>query len=286
MSKQTKEVLMIFLNGALCLLLTISLSLTCILSAVGFNLNKGMLNKHIIASGYNNIISSKILDRLNNYADINNLPHEIFDGFIGIEYMSSDIYEYIVAMSDGKNNKKYINDINNRRSILASKVKQYVSENMDLTDEQKATINDDVNNFVDKCATVYINNLKSNILEKSFRYINFIDKYITLIIIILLLVDCLLIYTLVSIQKWKHKGYRYILYSLIGSELTMIALAGYFSINNIINRIAIVSQEIYSLVTTILKGCLLTIYISILILAVLIVLDIILYVKKRESAME
>lgn len=284
-SEQKKKTIVIFLSGILCLLLTLCLSLTCVLSSIGFNLNKRVLNKHIISSGYNNIISSKILDKLYNYADINNLPHDIFDGFVGFEYMSSDAYEWIVSMSNGQDNKKYINEINNRKSILADKVKQYTLENMNLTDEQKATIDDNINNFVDKCVTVYINNLKSNILEKSFKYISFIDRYIKLIIIILLLVDCLIIYALISIQEWKHKGYRYILYSLISAELTVITLAGYLSINNIINRIAIVSQEIYNLVTTVLKGCLLNIYIWIVIFAILIITDIILYTKERKGAM-
>ena len=278
-----KKILLKLFSGILCILLTLSLFITLISMVIGFNLNIKSVNRYILSSGYINMIYDKILEKIYNYADINNLPHEIFGVLAKNEFMTSDIYEYMISMNSEEISNKYIIDINKKEEILKTEIKRYVLDNMTLTEAQRTNIDKNIESFVQECMTIYKNNIKSSMLEKSSKYIKFIDKYHILVYMVLILIDLLIFYTLINIQKWKHRGYRYSLYSVLGAELMMLMIAGYLLFCNIIDRVTVVSKELNSLVTEVLNGMLVSVYISILVLAMLILIDMYFYVKKKEK---
>ncbi len=283
--KIIKKRLLTILSGILCLMLTMSLLALFLFSSVCINFTSKSINRYIISSEYSQNVSSKILEELYSYADINNLPHDIFNEFINLDLFVSNIYEYIVSLSADSVDNKYISDINNRKAHLTQKVKTYVLENMSLTPEQTANIDNIVNDFVNKSADIYINNMKSNILQKMFTYTSFIDKYYLIIFVALILLTLAISSVLIFTQKWKHKGYRHILYCLISSDLTMILLILYIAFSDLINRITITNRELYILINQILKGCLTGLYISTLIISVLIFVFGYIYVRKRKDVL-
>ncbi|MBP0979296.1 MAG: hypothetical protein J6C55_01455 [Oscillospiraceae bacterium] len=275
-----------FTSSLICFILTLCLFLTFVFVSIGFNFRSKSLNKYISSSGYSNGISEKILDKLYNLADTNNLPHEIFDNFVNADLMASDIYDYMVSISSqDSTNSGYIKNINNKKQELTKKVKDYVISNIKLSDRQLTEIDKNIETFVDECILIYKNNIKSNILETAFKYIKFIDKYFVVILLILIFIDIIIILVLINSQSWKHRGYRYSLYSLISCELMLTNLISYISLSNIINRLNILSKELNSLVVEILNNCLFNLYISEIILFVLIGFNIYFYKKEKKKVL-
>ena len=259
-----------FTSSLLCFILTLCLFLTFSFVSIGFNFNSKSLNKYISSSGYSNGISEKILDNLYNLADTNNLPHEIFNNFVDVDSMASDIYDYMVSIySQDSTNSEYIKNINNKKQDLTQKVKDYVVSNMKLSDRQLTERDKNIETFDDECVLIYKNNIKSNILETAFKYIRLVDKYFFVISGLLIFVDIIIILVLINFQSWKHRGYRYSLYSLISCAFMLTNLTSYISLSNIINRLNILSKELNSLVVEILNNCLFNLRISAIILCVL-----------------
>ena len=155
-------------------LLSVCLLITFVFASIGINLTNKSLNKYLISSGYNQIVSQKILEKLHNFADINNLPHEIFDEFVNMEFATNNIYEYIISISNDSQDNKYISDISKKKKNLAEKVKNYSLSHMNLTLQQQENIDKITEDFVDNCAEIYKTSLKSNFLEKLFVYTKFI----------------------------------------------------------------------------------------------------------------
>ena len=280
-----KKIIVNIFSCILSLLLTVTIFFTFVCISIGVNVNSKALNKFIISSGYSKSMSNKILTQLYYYADINGLPHNIFDDFVDLDFISGEIYDYIVSVSKNENKSKYIADINNKKIELEAKIKEYAIANMNLTELQKSKLDKDVSDFVEQCANVYINGVKSDALKAVSSYIKITDKYFVKTVFLLILADLIILFILIFIQKWKHRGYRNSLYSLIASEIMLAVLVGLILFFNVINRIPIISKELYCLVTNMLNGCLTTLYVSVAILAILIIINIVVYVQSRKKVM-
>lgn len=273
-------------SSLLCLVSTLLLFFMFIFISVGVNLNSKSLNKYISLSGYSSGISEKILEKLYNLADTNNLPHEIFEGFVDVDSTASNIYEYIVSIYSQDNiDSEQVSNINNKKQVLSQKIKDYIVANMFLSDRQMLELDKNIETFVDECILIYKNNIKSNILELAFKYIAFVDQYFFVILISLIFVNIFIFLFLVSCQKWKHRGFRYSLYSLIACELMLIILSSYISISNIINRLNILSKELNNLAVLILDRCIFNIYISEIVILALIGFNIYFYKKEKKKVM-
>lgn len=284
-NKNIKKNIVKITSIILCFLLSTSLLMTVLFVSIGANLSHKSLNKYIVLSGYSRNLSDKISDKLYNIADINHIPHEIFDDFVDSSFMTNDIYEYIIAMSENNKDNKNIIKLNNKKEELAEKIKNYALNNMELTEGQMQNLDKNTDELVDECVLIYQNNMKSVFLEKLYDYSNILNKYFILISVTLILIDAVIYVTLIFIQKWKHRGYRYNLYSLTSCEIVMVVSVLYLLVNNIINRLAIVSKELYNFVVVVLNGVLGGIYIFIIVFAILIALTAVLYKSKKNNVM-
>lgn len=282
-NKNIKKNIVKITSIILCLFLSTSLLMTVLFISIGANLSYKSLNKYIVLSGYSRNLSDKILDKLYNIADINHIPHEIFDDFIDASFMTNDIYEYIISMSQNNKDNNNIIKLNNKKEELAEKIKNYALNNMELTEGQIQNLDKNTDELVDECVLIYQNNMKSVFLEKLYSYSTILNKYFILVSVVLIVIDVLIYIILIIIQKWKHRGYRYNLYSLTSCEIIMVVSVLYLLANNIINRLAIVSKELYNLVVVVLNGVLGGIYIFIIVFAILIALSAVLYKSKKNN---
>ena len=263
------------------ILLTMSLFITILNFVVGLNLNGKSFNKHIASSGYNDIVSKKIIDRLHKYAKIAGLPYTVFDEFANSKSMPIEIYEYIKL---SKENKNYLYNLEHKKNLLTTKIKEYVNKNNGITDTQQSSVVDsNIAQFVNQSIEVYKNGMQSNVLIKFIKYINMIDRYFIYSVLAVIVVDCLLIFLLIKIQSWNHRGIRYTLYSFIASEIMILMFIILIVSNNMIDRITVMSQGLYNLITSILNACLNTLYISAVVLACLIVIISLIYAQKKEK---
>lgn len=241
-------------------------------------MNKNFILNEINDSNYYSELSSEITEKLIGLGNASGIDENFFTGLVDEIMLREDVGAYVKSFYSGKD---VAVDPSNFKQKLSTSLEQYIKDNkLKVSEEAKAGLN----TFMREAEEIYTNRIELPYLGIIAGYFNKLMKpvlYVTVGCGIMILVVAVII---IATNRWKHRAYRYLSYSLLGSLLmtTAVPIAAYLI--NKLDKLAIMSRALYNLYYSCVTSFLNSFFIAALILALLSALMIFMHSRGRKHA--
>lgn len=264
----------------------LSFLLTVIFTVVSIVLGiyVGFLNENRLLDGlnYKDYYSSVEKSFYENAKDVTipiGLPEEVLDGIVESEKIHSDVKEYVVSSVNGQSFVIVTDDL---RDKLEQNVRKYFEESGSIMSvEQENTIPE----YTQLIADEYLNAVKVPVVSYFNQLKVLFQKMLLVLLPVCIVLTAIIIFILIRMQKWKHRGIRYIVYSTL-STCIMVALPGIVALSSgFYKKLNIASDYLYyALVKYISNGLWVFIYFAIIWMALSIcMLFLIRFIKRYRN---
>lgn len=224
----------------------------------------GFLNENRIIDGlnYKDYYSGVESTFYENSKDISTpigLPDTVLDGIVESEKVHQDVKNYVVSAVNGQT---FIFDIDSLKNKLEENVRGYfASQEWEIQPEQEATIPE----YTQLIADEYIKCVKLPLVEHFASAKRVYQKILLFAIPSIVILSAIIIFMMLHMQKWKHRGIRYIVYSSFATML-MVAIPGVVALaSGFYKHINISSEYLYyALVKYISNGLWVFIYLALI----------------------
>lgn len=280
MSKKSKKML----RGVISTLLSFLLAVIFTVGSVLIGLYIGFLNENRIIDGlnYKDYYSGVEESFYQNSKDITTpigLPDTVVEGIVESETVYEDVKNYVVAAVNGQT---FVFATDDLKSKLEENVRGYfASQEWEMTPEQEATIPE----YTQLIADEYVDCVKVPFVEHFASAKRIFQKVLLIGIPAIIVLAAVIIFMLIHMQKWKHRGIRYVVYSSFATML-MVAIPGVVSLmSGFYKKINISTEYLYhALVKYISNGLWVFVYLALVWFAVSVsLLFLIRFVKKYKN---
>ena len=235
------------------LILSLSLFVISIAVTMQFTVvNKDFLINQLSISGYHVKAAEYTRKSISDLAFVGGVPSDIFDSVVTTERVQSDIYNIFESAYEGK---QYSIDKNSLKSEFVNTVDSYASENgIEITEDTK----NNIEHLSELCADTYLNciniaglNMVIGALKQPISFMGLAMGGAALL--------CLVSITMLFlVNKYKHKFFRYISYSLCGTFLMITIIPGYFYLTKPYLNLNISPEYIHSFINSFIDDTLKT----------------------------
>lgn len=241
-------------------------------------LNKNFIIGEINDSNYYSELSSEITEKLIGLGNASGIDEDFFTGLVDEIMLREDVGAYVKSFYSGK---EVAVDPTNFKQQLSTSLDQYIKDhNLKVSDEAKAGLD----TFIKEAVDIYTNKIELPYLGIVGGYFNKLLKpvlYVTIGCGILILIVAVII---IATNRWKHRAYRYLSYSLLGSLLMTLAIPVAAYLINKLDKLAIMSRALYNLYYSCVTSFLNSFFIAAILLALLSALTIFLHSRRRKRA--
>lgn len=252
-----------WLKGIISVILSFLLAVIFTVGSIVIGIYIGFMNENRLLDGlnYKDYYSSVEKSFYEKSKDISipvGLPETVLEGIVESEKVHSDVKSYVVSSMNGQT---FIISTEELKNKLEENVRKYFSEqNIVMTPEQEATIPE----YTNIIAAEYEAAVKVPLVTYFNQAKLIIQKVILILVPVSILLAAIIIFILVRMRKWKHRGIRYVVYSCISTAI-MVAIPGIVMLSGgVYKRINIASDYLYyALVKYISNGLWVFIYLSI-----------------------
>lgn len=236
------------LSGMFAFLMTLSLVLLfiCIGLSIGV-FNTRSITTSIDRSDYHNEVFHTIREKNAGILSQAGLPEELLSEIITLERVYVGGKNYVSATL--KNEQPQLNYDHVREDIV-EKLKQYIeTEGVSIT----PLLDDGLDMVADAVLNEYKNGVQLQFVNYFMEYRETFNRGITFVVPILLLVIGSLGYILFRMQRYKHRGLRYITYAVIAASALVIFPAAYMLFTKGYQRIEVGPDYYYDFISYYLK---------------------------------
>ena len=272
------------LRGIISTILSFLLAVLFTVGSVLVGLYIGFLNENRIIDGlnYKDYYSGVEENFYQNSKDITTpmgLPENVVDGIVDSETIYENIKDYVVAAVNGQT---YVFATEDLKTKLEQNVRNYfTSQGWEITSEQEATIPQ----YTQMIADEYVSCVKDPFVEHFAAVKRIFQKILLIGIPAIVILSAIIIFMLVHMQKWKHRGVRYVVYSSFATMI-MVAVPGIAAlVSGFYKKINISTEYLYyALVKYISNGLWVFIYLAFVWFAIsLALLFLIRFIKKYRN---
>lgn len=257
-----------FLKGFISIIFSFILAVIFTVMSMIIGVYIGFLNENRIIDGLNYKDYYKGVEDAfyENAKDISTpigLPESVLEGIVESEKIHSDVKNYVTSSVNGKT---YVISTDDLRNNLAENVRNYFAQqNMEMSPEQEATIPE----YTQLIADEYEQTVKVPFVSYFAQAKSSMQKIMLIVVPVCLVLTAIIVFMLVRMRKWKHRGIRYIVYSTLSAAL-MVALPGIVVLcNGFYKRINIASDYLYyALVRYVANGLWVFVYLAVVWLAI------------------
>lgn len=207
------------------------------------------------------------------------LPVEVVDDIVDSETVYEDIKGYVTASVKGM---EFVFDTEELQNRLTENIYDYFrEENLEMNEEQIVT----VPKYTQMIADIYVDNMEVEFVELLGKVNKTLGKVVLYAVAGCIAVSAVVCVMLVKMQRWPHRGVRYIVYSSITTVIFVLtpAIVGGIGQSNMKPNIA--QENLYYAAMNYFTGALkIFVYLGlgwIAVTAALLVL--IKYLKKKSS---
>ena len=241
-------------------------------------LNKNFILNEINDTNYYTDLSSEITEGLIDLGNASGIDEAFFTGVVDEITLRENVSSYIKSFYSGKDPAI---DATAFKSTLTTKLEQYIKDNdLKVSDEAKAGLD----TFIREACDIYINRIELPYLGLAAGYFHKLLNpvlYVTIGAGVLILLIGIII---IATNRWKHRAYRYLSYSLLGAFLMTVAVPVLIYLIDKIDKLALRSQALFSLYYTCVTSFLNSLFLAAVILALLSALFIFLHSRSRKRA--
>lgn len=244
----------------------------------------GFLNENRIIDGLNykdyySGVENKFYEKITDISTPMGIPESVVSGIVESETIHQDVKNYVVAAVNGQT---FVISTDTLKANLETNVRTYfISLGWELSAEQEATLPE----YTQIVADEYVSLVKVPFVEHFAQAKDMLRKIILIALPIIAVLTGLCVFLLLKMQRWKHRGVRYVTYSTF-SAMVMVALPGIAAlISGFYEKINISSEYLYNaLVKFISNGLWVFIYLAIVWLVISVsLLFIIRFLKQHKN---
>lgn len=227
------------------MILSLSLFVISIAVTMQFTVvNKSFLLNQLSISGYHVKATEYTRKSISELAYVGGVPSDIFNSVVTTERVKSDISNIFESAYEGN---QYSIDKNSLKNDFLNTVNNYTDENnIEITEETKQNIE----HLSELCADAYLNciniaglNTVIGALKQPIYFMGLAmagSAFICLISIAMLFL----------VNKYRHKFFRYISYSLCGTFLMITVIPGYLFLSKPYLNLNISPEYIHSFINS------------------------------------
>lgn len=212
-SKKSRFVISCILSFLLAVLFTCATVM--IVVKIGF-LSKNSVLNGLNKKGYYQSAEADFYKDAKDYTIPVGLPVEVVEGIIDSEKVYEDVKGYVTA---SVNNKGYAFDTDDLQSRLTENVYQYFQdEGLEMNEEQIET----VPVYTKMIANIYIKNMKVEFVTLIGKINAAFGGWLWFGAIACFGLSAGIIVMLIKLQRWKHRGVRFVAYSSITTVILLL----------------------------------------------------------------
>lgn len=242
------------LSSVLSFLLSVLLTFASYLSGVYVGgLNPAFILDDLNKSGYYESVQKYFYDTAESLTLPSGLPTEVTEGIAPLEYVYQEVQNYVNACFK---NQDYSFSLKTMEDKLNANIEAYLEEeNLVLTAEQQQNKTDYIKMITDE----FVQDAKVPFLHYFVKIKDIGVKVMKIALPALLVLSAVCIFLLIRMQRFKHRGVRFITYSTIAATFMsglppLIAL-----LNGFYKRINLEPEYFYLFVSTYIERALMCI---------------------------
>lgn len=263
MDKDKKRVLRTVLSYILSFLLSVCITLlfSIIVIRIGI-LNEHSLYKNLESSGYYDSVYNELISYEKEVIIPTGLPESIVEEAISLEDMKNDVNGKLSAQF---HKNEYTTASEKIRTKLNSEIEDFFKEtNYEPTQED--TIHS--NEYIEEVIKDYENKISVPFGSYLIQLNNILNKMFWIAVAVLIVLSVIIVYFILHLHRWLHRGMRYLCVSAIGSSAMLIILPAILYIQHTYARLSITTESVYNLIVSYINNILITFIISGVIMAV------------------
>lgn len=228
----------------------LTLCFTTIMLLIGCRLgifNDAIIRKQLEKTDYYDSVHQAIYDNSAELLLPSGLPEDVLDGVISKEKVKKDS-ENTVTM--GLKGEGYIPDTTELEERFTENINKYIEENNikanSETEEGIKKVSEQINKEYKRC-------MKFPFIRYYAKYQTLFNKIFLPALLLFIVMSALICIILVRMQRWPHRGVRYISYATLASVLMMAVPVIVLIATNVHARINISPKYLYDLLVGVIE---------------------------------
>lgn len=241
MSKKSKKIARNILSSFLAFFLTVLLTVGTLLVSIytGFFM-KGKILDGLNYKDYYAGVEEYFYQDVKDMSIPSGLPEEVLDGIVDSQTIHEDVKGYVLAVLDGK---EYVFRTEGMQKKLSDNIYAYFQdENVQMSELQEKTIPQYVQTVADR----YEEDLKVPLLTYIYKARCLCSRLFVAVGAGILLIGGAIVFSLIRLYRWKHRGLRYVIYSTIATSVMVATPAFAARISGFYKRIGISAKHLYN----------------------------------------
>lgn len=238
--------------------------------------SKASFYKNIISFDYSSYVTEEFYNNAESITLPTGIPFDVFNNVINNNRIYEDIYGYVDAIFDGR---EYTPDTSEWEAKLKENILSYLdSQQYTVTQDDEKNIND----YITSIREEYCKRTQIPLFQYYVKVKVIFDKIFMAAVLGTVLGIACISFFIIKMNRWFHRGLRYIAHSMLGTVIMVTALPAFCLISGIYKRINLTPQYFYNFVMMLLTRYLQSFLFSGLILFVLWVAAVITCEKLRK----
>ena len=204
-------------------------------------LNRNYILNMVNDSNYFSELSSEITEELIDLGNASGINEVFFENFVDEVILREDVANYIESFYSGEDTSV---DTTRFKQYFREKLDAYIAEN-NLTVSQEAQQN--LTTTINEAASIYASRVQLPYFDLIAGYFHQLLSPVFYVTLACAFVVLLIAVVIIATNKWKHRAYRYLAYSTLGTLLmTLVIPVAAYCINKL-DKLAIMSRALFNL---------------------------------------
>ncbi|HIR02967.1 MAG TPA: hypothetical protein IAD34_02755 [Candidatus Scatovicinus merdipullorum] len=241
-------------------------------------LNRNYILNMVNDSNYFSELSSEITEELIDLGNASGINEVFFENFVDEVILREDVANYIESFYSGEDTSV---DTTRFKQYFREKLDAYIAEN-NLTVSQEAQQN--LTTTINEAASIYASRVQLPYFDLIAGYFHQLLSPVFYVTLACAFVVLLIAVVIIATNKWKHRAYRYLAYSTLGTLLmTLVIPVAAYCINKL-DKLAIMSRALFNLYYSCVTQFLNAFFIAAAVLALLSAFFIYMHYRSRKKA--
>lgn len=241
-------------------------------------LNRNYILNMVNDSNYFSELSSEITEELIDLGNASGINEVFFENFVDEVILREDVANYIESFYSGEDTSV---DTTRFKQYFREKLDAYIAEN-NLTVSQEVQQN--LTTTINEAASIYASRVQLPYFDLIAGYFHQLLSPVFYVTLACAFVVLLIAVVIIATNKWKHRAYRYLAYSTLGTLLmTLVIPVAAYCINKL-DKLAIMSRALFNLYYSCVTQFLNAFFIAAAVLALLSAFFIYMHYRSRKKA--
>ena len=230
-------------------LLTLLFFLIAIFIGLSFSVfNNKVISHKVSESNYYNRVYEEVLEHCNEIVIHNGLPESILNDAITLENVYVGGRNYIDNTLSG-----------NKKEVQTDKIEATLKDNFNrYLEEENIQVTKEVELGIEEMISLITKEYQRGIEFKFVYYIGLYRDYVygiaKWLMPVIVVITAFLVYLLINMFSFIHRGLRYILYALISSSISLLIVSTYLLLSGSFHNLSIEPAYYGEFISSFIKG--------------------------------